>query len=159
MTYFVIKINISVNVINKEIMQRTKQQPTTVKCFPGFPEHLPFPILSVMVAIKRNVCECGSFFFPSAALTTVSFPSSPAVDRMPADEDRTTQAQHIHHPLPAVDHCHRAHLPCGDPRGEARETRTHTHTHKYTRAPRYANLCLQSRKILIIYMWESGVTF
>ena len=36
----------------------------------------------------------------SAALTngllTISFLSLPAVDRMPADEDRTTQAQHIH---------------------------------------------------------------
>lgn len=66
----------------------------------------------------------------SAALTALlTIPSSLAVDRMPADEDRTTQAQHIHHPLPAVDHCHRAHLPCGDPRGEAREMHTHTHTH------------------------------
>ncbi|KAA0711595.1 RAC-alpha serine/threonine-protein kinase [Triplophysa tibetana] len=38
-----------------------------------------------------------------------------SVARMSADEDRTTQSQHIHHSLPAVDHCHRTHLPCGEP--------------------------------------------
>lgn len=48
---------------------------------------------------------------------------------MPADEDGTAQAQHIHHPLPAVDHCHRAHLPRGDPRGKASEMSTHLFAH------------------------------
>lgn len=37
--------------------------------------------------------------------------------RMPADEDRAASAQHLHYPLPAVDHCDRAHVPRGDPRG------------------------------------------
>lgn len=37
--------------------------------------------------------------------------------RMPADEDGAASAQHLHHPLPAVDHGHRAHLPRGDARG------------------------------------------
>lgn len=37
--------------------------------------------------------------------------------RMPADEDGAAAAQHLHHPLPAVDHGHRAHVPRGDARG------------------------------------------
>lgn len=52
------------------------------------------------------------------ALLSIPFPDLPpslAVVRVPADEDGTAQAQHIYHPLPAVDHCHRAHLPRGDP--------------------------------------------
>lgn len=44
---------------------------------------------------------------------------SPA-PRMPADEDGAAAAQHLHHPLPAVDHGHRAHVPCRDPRGAVR---------------------------------------
>lgn len=43
-------------------------------------------------------------------------PAGPA-PRMPADEDRAAPAQHLHHPVPAVDHCHRAHLPRGDAGG------------------------------------------
>lgn len=101
-----------------------------------------WPTVSVRVAIKINGYNCGSVS-PLCSPTHRPFPPSPflfslAVVRMPADEDRTTQAQHIHHPLPAVDHCHRAHLPCGDPRGEASEART--------------PLSSQSRKTQIIYM-------
>lgn len=40
--------------------------------------------------------------------------------RMPADEDGAAPAQHLHHPLPAVDHGDRAHLPRGDTRGAVR---------------------------------------
>lgn len=69
------------------------------------------PAVSVRVVIKINGCN----------YVSVCPPLSLAVVRVPADEDRTAQAQHIHHPLPAVDHCHRAHLPRGDPRGEASE--------------------------------------
>lgn len=31
---------------------------------------------------------------------------SPDVSRVSADEDGAAQTQHIHHALPAVDHCH-----------------------------------------------------
>lgn len=71
---------------------------------------------------------------PSAPLQHWPFSSSPSLlspwllVRVPADEDGTTQAQHIYHPLPAVDHCHRAYLPRGDPRGKASYKRAHTHT-------------------------------
>lgn len=160
MTYFVIKINISVNVINKEIMQRTKQQPTTVKCFPGFPEHLPFPILSVMVAIKRNVCECGSFFF-SLCCPNHRFLSFFSGCGQNASWWRQNDPSPTHSSSAACSGPLSSSAPSmwRPPRRGKRDAHARTHTHKYTRAPRYANLCLQSRKILIIYMWESGVTF
>lgn len=46
-------------------------------------------------------------------------PAGPA-PRMPADEDGAAPAQHLHHPMPTVDHGHRAHLPRGDPGGAVR---------------------------------------
>lgn len=35
--------------------------------------------------------------------------------RMPADEDWAAAAQYVCHSVPAVDLCHRTHLPCGQP--------------------------------------------
>ena len=40
-----------------------------------------------------------------------------ASTRMPADEDGAAAAQHLHHPLPAVDDRHRANVPRGDAGG------------------------------------------
>lgn len=92
------------------------------KCTCSFPN---WPRLSVRTAIKINGYNCGSLSpLLSYTLALLFVSISPAVVRVPADEDGTAQAQHIHHPLPAVDHCHRAYLPRGDPRGEASETQT-----------------------------------
>ena len=95
------------------------------KCTCSSPD---WPAVSVRVAIKINGYNCGSV---SPLCSPTHWPFSPsisppslAVVRVPADEDGTAQVQHIYHSLPAVDHCHRAHLPRGDPRGEASEKHT-----------------------------------
>lgn len=44
--------------------------------------------------------------------------------RMPADEDREAQAKHVCHPLPPMDHGHRAHLSRGQQRWEVGQNKT-----------------------------------
>ena len=43
---------------------------------------------------------------------------------MPVDEDREAQAQHVCHPLSAVDHGHRAHFSRGQQRWEVKKQKT-----------------------------------
>lgn len=65
----------------------------------------------ISISTKLN-SEC-VYALSSSVLADVSMPF-----RMPADEDRATQAQHICHSLPAVDFRNRAHLPRRQQRGE-----------------------------------------
>lgn len=51
-------------------------------------------------------------------------PCCTSLSRMSADEDGEAEAQHIHHPLPAVDHCYWTHIPRGDSRGTVRYPNT-----------------------------------
>lgn len=131
-----------------------------------------WPTVSFRVAIKINGYNCGSLS-PLCSPTHWPFSSSPsslylAVVRVPADEDRTAQAQHIYHSLPAVDHCHRAHLPCWDPRREASNKHTHLPAHRalkhkfmqrfgcHKTVKPFLELCLSlhSDPYLNVYIWS-----
>lgn len=85
--------------------------------------------------------------FLSLSVSLVWF--SPDVSRVSADEDGTAQTQHIHHTLPAVDHCHWTHLPCGEARGTVR----HMHISVYVLFIH----CMQSSDIHRLFYKQNSV--
>lgn len=60
-------------------------------------------------------------FFVVSALGSSELADLSMPCRMPADEDRAPQAQHICHSLPAMDLRYRAHLPRRQQRGEVKD--------------------------------------
>lgn len=153
MTFCVtIKINFSINAVKEEIMQLTKQ---LLNVFPVSQGTCLFQ-QCYGDKIKRNVCKCGSFSFLCCPNQR---PFSPFLLLWLWTE---CQLMKTERPKPntfiirclqwttVIERTFHVETP-----EERQERCTHTHTH----APRYANLCLQSRKTLIIYMLKSHVTF